>query len=107
MASGSNNGGGIAFLVAAGIAYEIVAAVNSSPQTTEINASKRAPSLMKWVRIGAAQVALFIILAAFLDPEHALHIIAGGALGGGLMYGQYVHARNCGLRSDEPGTEDY
>lgn len=107
MASGASGGGGVALLVSAGIVYEIIAAVNSSPQTTEINAAKRAPTLMKWVNIGLAQSVLFIVLAAFLDPKHAPHIISGGVLAGGLMYGQYVHARNCGLRSCEPGTEDY
>jgi hypothetical protein len=35
-----------------------------------------------------------------------LAIIAGGALAGVLMYGQYVHARSAGLASALPGTED-
>ena len=108
MGSASGNGrGGIAFLVAAGIAYEIVAAINSSPQTTEINSAKRAKSLMKWVNLAMVQAVLFILLAALFDPQHAPHIFFGGFLALGLMYGQYVHARNAGLRSDLPGTETY
>ena len=97
---------GIAFLVSAGIVYEIIAAACSSPQTTEINADKRADTLMKWVHIGIGQAAIFIALAAYFDPTHREPIIAGGVLAGGLMYGQYVHARKAGLESIHPGTED-
>ncbi|HXT92375.1 MAG TPA: hypothetical protein VN714_24335, partial [Trebonia sp.] len=57
----SGNGStGIAFLVSAGIVNEIIAAACSSPQTTEINAAKRADTLMKWVNLGIAQAALFV-----------------------------------------------
>lgn len=96
---------GIAFLVAAGIVYEIIAAACSSPQTTEINASSRAGTLMKWVHIGLAQAAVFIIVAAAIDRAHASAILSGGILAGGLMYMQYVHAKNAGLANDAPGTE--
>lgn len=97
---------GISFLVSAGIVYEIIAAACSSPQTTEINASTRADSLMKWVHLGLIQSAAFIAAAAYFDKGNRVPIIIGGATAGGLMYGQYVYARACGLRSDEPGTED-
>jgi K+-transporting ATPase A subunit len=98
---------GVAFLVSAGIVYEIIAAVNSSPQTTEINAAKRAPTLMKWVHIGVVQSFLFVMVAAALDPKHRSAILVGGFLAMGLMYGQYVHAKRCGLASCEEGTETY
>jgi hypothetical protein len=96
---------GIAFLVSAGIVYEIIAAACSSPQTTEINASTRADTLMKWVNIGLAQAAGFIAIAAYFDARHRTAILAGGALAGGIMYGQYVHARRAGLASNGPPTE--
>ena len=96
---------GIAFLVSAGIVYEIVAAACSSPQTAEINAGKRAPTLMKWVHLGLGQAAVFIAVAAFLDRSHMVPILAGGSLAGGLMYGQYVHAKSAGLKNGGPGTE--
>lgn len=98
--------GGVAFLVSAGIVYEIIAAACSSPQTTEINAASRAGTLMKWVNLGVGQAAIFVIIAAMLDHKHRLAILGGGSLAMGLMYGQYIHARNCGLKSDLPGTED-
>lgn len=98
---------GIAFLVAAGIVYEIIAAACSSPQTMEINASARAGTLMKWVNIGVGQAAAFIIIAALVDRQHRSAIVAGGTTAGVLMYAQYAHARKAGLASTEPGTESY
>jgi hypothetical protein len=97
---------GLAFLVAAGIVYEIIAACCSSPQTTEINAGKRADTLMKWVNLGTIQAALFVALAACFDRKNAVPIIAGGTLGASLLYVQYVHAKEAGLNSDAEGTED-
>lgn len=101
-----NAGGGVAFLVSAGIVYEIIAAACSSPQTTEINASTRADTLMKWVHIGLVQAALFVGVAAYFDARHRREIIAGGVAAGVLMYAQYLHARAAGTASSEPGTED-
>lgn len=98
---------GTAFLVAAGIVYEIIAAACSSPQTAEINAHSRADTLMKWVHLGIAQSALFVFVAAAVDKRHRTPIILGGATAAVLMYGQYRYALNCGLSSDEPGTENY
>ena len=97
---------GVAFLVAAGIVYEIIAAACSSPQTTEINAASRAGTLMKWVHLGIGQAAIFIAVAAWIDQEHRAAIIAGGGTAGALMYVQYAHAKRAGLRSSAPGTED-
>jgi hypothetical protein len=105
MASVVKGQDGIAFLVSSGIVYEIIAAACSSPQTTEINASTRASTLMKWVYIGIGQAAIFIAVAAYIDPSHRKAIIAGGGLAGGLMYAQYVHARQAGLASGGAGTE--
>lgn len=62
---------------------------------------------MKWVYIGIGQGVLFILIAAALDIKHAPHILAGGFLAGGLMYGQYTHAKRVGLRSSLPGTEQH
>src|SRR5215475_3626975 len=104
---GSEAGSGVAILVSACIVYEIIAAACSSPQTTEINADRRAGTLMKWVYIGEVQAALFVALAAYYDRRYAREYIIGGALAGGIMHGSYVHARVAGLNSSEPGTEDY
>jgi len=100
------SGNAVTFMVSAGLVYEIIAAACSSPQTTEINAQARSETLMKWVKIGLAQAALFVLIAAYLDKERWPALVGGG-LAGGLMWAQYVHARNAGLKSCQPGTEDY
>lgn len=96
---------GIAFLVSAGIVYEIIAAACSSPQTTEINASKRADTLMKWVNIGVIQAVALVGIAAYIDRKHARAYLAGGGIAAGLMYAQYAHAKRAGLRNRSGGTE--
>ena len=107
MATAMKGESGVAFLVSAGIVYEIVAAACSSPQTTEINASSRAGTLMKWVYLGLGQAVVIVLIAAMLDRRHKWAILSGGGLAAGLMYAQYVHARKAGLASSEPGTESY
>lgn len=103
----STGSGGVAFLVSAGVMYEIIAAACSSPQTTELNAAARAGTLMKWVHLGVAQGVLFVALAAAYDRRQALPILAGGTLAAILLYWQYVHARNAGLNTAAPPTETY
>jgi len=99
----------IIFMVTIGLVYEVIAAACSSPQTAEINADRRAATLMKWVHIGLAQAGLFValeilILARLNRPTWPAWLGAGVALP--LMYGQYLYARNAGLRDAHlPGTE--
>lgn len=100
-----DNGNGVAFIVSAGVVYEIIAACCSSPQTTEINAYARADTLMKWVNLGIIQSVLFIGIAALIDKKRRYAILAGGISAGGLLYAQYVHAKQAGLRSNAPSTE--
>ena len=96
----------ITFMVSAGLVYEIIAAACSSPQTTEINASARADTLMKWVKLGLVQSALFVAIAWYVDGRRWPALLGGG-LAGALMWGSYAHARSAGLKSDLPGTESY
>jgi hypothetical protein len=106
--TGGDDGAGFsgpAFLISAGLVYEAIAAACSSPQTAEINADKRAGTLMKWVHLGVGQAAMFVAIAALVDRRHRVEIISGGALGIGIMYAQYVHARSAGLKNRGPGTE--
>lgn len=76
------------------------------PQTTEINADRRAGTLMKWVHIGLVQAAVFVAAAAWIDRAHRREIIAGGVTAGGLMYAQYAHAKRAGLAAKGASTED-
>ena len=102
-----SNSKGLAFLVSAGVVYEIMAAACSSPQTTELNAGARADTLMKWVNIGIAQSVLFVGIAVIYDTKQAGAILTGAALAMALQYGLYLYAKQSGLASDEPGTEDW
>lgn len=90
----------------AALVYDIIAAINSSPQTTEINAEKRADTLMKWVHLGLAQAGLFVVLGAWMSKGKKWPPLLGGGLAMGLLYVQYVHAKEAGLASCEEGTED-
>lgn len=94
----------VAFMVSAGLVYEIIAAACSSPQTTEINAGVRSETLMKWVYLGLGQAALFVGIAAYLSDKPGA-VIAGGSIAAGLMLVQYEHAKKAGLASSAPGTE--
>lgn len=94
----------------AALTYDVISATNSSPQTTEINAHTRADTLMKWVKIGLVQAAIFAVLGIIFEMKdnHPVWPPALGAgLAGGLLWGQYVHAMNSGIRSSQPGTEHF
>lgn len=96
----------ITFMVAAGLVYEIIAAACSSPQTMEINASARADTLVKWVLIGEAQAAVFVIIAAMMDKKRWPALLGGG-MAGLIMWACYAHAKSAGLANGGPVTESY
>ena len=89
----------VVFAVYAALVYDIIAAVNSSPQTTEINAAARADTLMKWVHLGLAQAGLFVVLGAFMSRGKSWPPLLGGGLAGGVLYIQYCLAKKAGLAS--------
>lgn len=104
------NGEGWALTMAvfAALTYDIISATNSSPQTTEINAGTRAGTLMKWVKIGLAQAAVFAVIGVAMERRagrSATPVIIGAGAAGALLWVQYVHARNSGLANGGPGTE--
>jgi hypothetical protein len=90
--------------VYAALTYDIISATNSSPQTTEINASVRADTLMKWVNLGLAQAALFAAMGVALDSRRWPPLLGSG-LAGGLLWMQYQHAKSAGLANGGPSTE--
>lgn len=100
------NSRAIKVAVYAALTYDIISATNSSPQTTEINAAVRAETLLKWVKIGLAQAALFAIIGISLDNERWPPALGAG-LAGVLLWFQYVHAKNAGLEKGGPPTEVY
>jgi hypothetical protein len=98
----------IAVAVYAELVYTVISASCSSPQTAEINADKRADTLMKWVYVGLAQGAAFGLLGAWLAKQSGYSPwppLGGAALAMVLLYGQYRHALASGLRNGGPSTE--
>lgn len=92
----------------AALMYDVISATNSSPQTTEINAAARADTLMKWVKLGIAQGVLFVGIGMFIEsPGKRWRPALGGGLAALLLWVQYCHARNSGLRNGGQGTESY
>ena len=104
---GRTAGVGIAFLVGAATVAEFIAKDVSSPQTTELNADKRAPTLMKWVHVGQVEAAGFIVIAAIIDPVFAVAFLAGGALEMIVTEFEYLHAKKVGIENGGPTTEEY
>ena len=104
---GSSRGNGKAFLISAAVMLEAIAAACSSPQTTELNASARAETLMKWVKIGIGLGTGLVVIGAIVEPENAGPILAGGLITGGAMWYLYKHAKAAGLSSKKPATENY
>lgn len=98
---------GVAFLVSAGIMAEIIAKACSSPQTTELNADKRAPTLVKWVSIGIVEGLLLVFFAATVDKKYRVPILLGGVLEAVITYVEYAHAKSSGLKNGGPTTETY
>jgi hypothetical protein len=106
MASATGDtGNGVAFLVSAGIVYEIIAFACSSPQTAEINIRTRGGTLMKWVHLGEALGVAFVVVAGMIDPKHRAAIWIGGAVAIAASETMYRHAAVSGMRNPGPGTE--
>jgi hypothetical protein len=106
-AGGAATGRGIAFLIGAATVAEFIAKDVSSPQTAELNAYARAPTLMKWVHVGQVEALAFIVIASVIDPFLAGAFIAGGLLEMVITECEYLHGRNAGLRNGGPPTEQY
>jgi|SRR5215471_5756293 len=101
-----NGGSAVKVAVYATLMYDVISATNSSPQTTEINAKKRASTLMKWVYLGLAQGALFVAIGMYLDEERWPPLLGGG-IAAVLLYAQYQYALYQGTHNPGPSTENY
>lgn len=93
----------ILFGVWATFALDMFGSTNSSPQTTEINAGRRAETLMKWVYIGDAFAigggAIASVMSKSMVPIIATTTVS-------LVFtAMYIHARNAGLANGGSGTE--
>jgi hypothetical protein len=100
-------GVGVAFLVGAASVAEFIAKDVSSPQTVQINAAKRAPTLMQWVHIGQVEALAFVVIAAIIDPAFGAAFLLGGALEMVITEAEYLYAKRVGVENPGEPTEDY
>ena len=91
--------------VAAEMIYQLVGSNMSSPQTAELNAKKRAPTIQKWVTMTNIEAVGWTVFLCILDGT--LWPALGGGLALGGMVAKYKYAINSGLSDNEPATEDY
>ena len=91
--------------VSAEMVYQLVGSNMSSPQTAELNAAARAPTIQKWVNLTNLEAAAWIIFLCLLDGS--LWPLLGGGLALAGMFLKYAYAIRSGLDGCEPGTEDY
>jgi|SRR5215472_15944971 len=91
--------------VAAEMVYQLVGSNMSSPQTAELNAAARAPTIQKWVNLTNAEAIAWIIFLSVLDGS--LWPALGGGLALGGMVLKYRHAIQSGLDGGGQPTEKY
>lgn len=96
---------GMTVVGAAELVYQLTGSNMSSPQTAELNANARAPTIDKWVRITHYEAIGWTGFLCWLfgNPWP----LVGGGLAWSGMYGKYRYAISSGLDSTEPPTEDY
>lgn len=104
------NGTGAAILLGvwATFALDVYSTFCSSPQTTELNAPARAPTLMKWVLIGDV-VALGGGAVGSAMSRKPWPLLGAGVVALALHF-LYEHAKRRGLEAaagGAPGTERY
>lgn len=91
--------------VSAEMVYQLVGSNMSSPQTAELNAGARAPTISKWVNLTNAEALGWIVFLSLLDGSMWPAVGGGLALVG--MVIKYKHAIASGLNSNAPSTENY
>jgi hypothetical protein len=91
--------------VAAEMVYQLVGSNMSSPQTAELNATARAPTITKWVNLTMAEAVAWVAFLCLLDRSWWPAL--GGILAGLGMWLKYRYAITSGLKSGAPGTESY
>jgi hypothetical protein len=91
--------------VSAEMVYQLTGSNMSSPQTAELNAKARAPTIDKWVKITNWEAIGWTVFLCILDES--LWPALGGALAWVGMWFKYKYAIESGLNSSAPGTENY
>lgn len=96
---------GMTVVGSAELVYQLTGSNMSSPQTAELNAGARAPTIDKWVKITQYEAAAWTAFLCWLFGN--FWPVVGGALTWSGMWGKYRYAIKCGLSSGAPPTENY
>jgi hypothetical protein len=91
--------------VSAEMVYQLVGSNMSSPQTAELNAGARAPTIQKWVNLTNAEALGWVVFLCALDGSYWPAVGGGIALAGMVL--KYRYAIKSGLNSKGPPTENY
>ena len=102
MAGLSSGRDGLAFGIYAALGYDVMSATNSSPQTTEMFASDRSATLMKWVHLGGIQGLALGLFGSYL--EKSIWPMIGVTVAMGIMYVEYKHADASGKANPPPSA---
>lgn len=82
------------------LVYQAASANLSSPQSNELDAGARAPTLQKWVRISNLESAGWVAFLCIMDGS--LWPALGGGLALGGMVLKYRHAISSGIAKGQP-----
>lgn len=96
---------GMVVVGSAEMIYQLTGSNMSSPQTAELNAGARAPTISKWVQITHWEAVIWVGFLCWLFGN--FWPVVGGGLAWSGMYAKYRHAIVSGLNSHEPPTENY
>lgn len=96
---------GMTVVGSAEMVYQLTGSNMSSPQTAELNAGARAPTIDKWVKITHYEAIGWTAFLCWLFGN--FWPLVGGGLAWSGMYGKYRYAITSGLNSDAPPTENY
>ena len=95
----------LATYAGAELVFQLTGCNLSSPQTAELNASSRAPTISKWVSLTTGEAIGWVLFLCYLDGS--LWPALGGGMAGLSMWLKYRYAIKSGLSSSEAGTESY
>lgn len=96
---------GMTVVGSAEMIYQLTGSNMSSPQTAELNAGARAPTIGKWVTVTQWESVAWVAFLCWLFGN--FWPIVGGGLAWSGMWAKYRHAIASGIKNPAPGTENY
>jgi len=105
MLPGNGNSRAVKIGVFGALAYDLTSANLSSPQTFELNAGQRAPTLNKWLNLNVGEAIAWGIFGSLLDKS--FDPLIGVTLGITSMYVKYQYAIRSGQASPLPDMENH